>query len=246
MYMFGKVSRVAFILTCMIFVGARFNVTLLSAQDGSAAGSDRPETELQSPIALSPVEGSDIGLVYEAFLSPHQEGGEEEDTPALIPPEFRSTAPSVPRAERTSRGHAVIQFTRDLSRAYVFLAVENVNPDEVVMLHLHCGRPGQLGPILIDFSLAGNINTYLADGLMSIEVTNEDIVDVINHAHGLVGQFTSGCPIVPGTSDKVVTIAGMEQITRLGELYFNLHTAGQVYFGDIRGQFYPAAVASGS
>jgi hypothetical protein len=29
----------------------------------------------------------------------------------------------------------------------------------------------------------------------------------------------------------------MELIARQGELYFNLHTSGQVYFGDIRGQF---------
>jgi len=35
----------------------------------------------------------------------------------------------------------------------------------------------------------------------------------------------------------VKTIGGMELIARQGELYFNLHTAGQTYFGDIRGQF---------
>jgi len=35
-----------------------------------------------------------------------------------------------------------------------------------------------------------------------------------------------------------VTIAGLEYIARQSELYFNLHTAGQVYFGDIRGQFH--------
>jgi hypothetical protein len=51
--------------------------------------------------------------------------------------------------------------------------------------------------------------------------------------------FTRGCPIVPSLpADKVRTIAGMELIARQGELYFNLHTAGQTYFGDIRGQFY--------
>ena len=40
---------------------------------------DRPETELQSPIPLNPAAGSEIGLVFEAFLSPQQEGGEEEE-----------------------------------------------------------------------------------------------------------------------------------------------------------------------
>lgn len=210
---------------------------IVLAQEGQ-----RAEMDKQSPIPLNPAAGSEIGLVFEAFLSPHQEGGEEEETPALIPPQFRSTTASVPRSERTSRGHAVIEFTKDLSKAYVYLAVENVKLDELVMLHLHCGRPGQLGPIIVDFSLAGNINGYLEDGTMSVELTNEDIVAVTSHGHSLVDAFTLGCPIVPTLpTEKVKTIAGMALIAGQNELYFNLHTSGQVYFGDIRGQFYPAA-----
>lgn len=245
MHKFNQVVRIAFVIVVMIFVGVNPNVTFVSAQDGTEVA-DRPELERESPITLTPAAGSEIGLVYEAFLNPNQEGGEEEDTPAFVPSDFRSTAPSVPRTERTSRGHAVIEFTQDLSRAYVYLAVENVNADDIVLLHLHCGRPGQLGPILIDFAFAGDINAYMADGVMSMELTNADIEAVTNHQHGLVGQFTSGCPIIPGSSlpDEVLTIAGMELITRQGELYFNLHTAGQTYFGDIRGQFYPAPVSS--
>ena len=214
-----------------------------TAQEGhggmAGMGDGRPELERSSTIALNPSLGTEIGFVYEAFLSPQQEGGEEEDTPALIPPQFRSTAPSVPRNERTSRGHGVIEFTKDLSRAYVYLAVENVNPADVVMLHFHCGRPGQLGPIIIDFSLAGNLQTYLADGVMQVEVRNEDIVAVTNGIQSPIDAFTAGCPIVPNLPpDKVRTIAGMELLARQGELYFNLHTAGQVYFGDIRGQLH--------
>lgn len=203
------------------------------------SGDSRAKTERESPIVLNPARGEEIGFVYEAFLSPHQEGGEEEDTPGFIPPELQSTEPSVPRNERTSRGHAVIEFTNDLSKAYVHLAVENVNAEDVVMLHLHCGRPGQLGPIIIDFALAGNINDYLADGVMTIEVTNADIEAVLNHGEGVIGAFTAGCPIVPELpNEKVKTIAGMELIARAGELYFNLHTKAQTYFGDIRGQFH--------
>lgn len=202
-------------------------------------GEARAETERESPIPLNPAAGSEVGFVYEAFLSPQQEGGEEEDTPALIPGEFRSTAPSVPRNERTSRGHAVLEFTNDLSKAYVYLAIENVKPEDVVMLHLHCGRPGQLGPIIVDFGLAGNINDYLADNFFTGEIVNEDIVATANHGSGLISAFTSGCPIVPTIpTDKVKTVAGLEYIARQGDLYFNLHTAGQVYFGDIRGQFH--------
>jgi hypothetical protein len=231
-----KYSKV-FLLVFMVVIIFALSGSIL-AQEGGSEAQGRAESELQSPIPLNPAAGSEIDAVYQAFLSPQQEGGEEEDTPAFIPAEFRSTAPSVSRNERTSRGHAVIEFTQDLSRAYVFLAVENVNPEDVVMLHLHCGRPGQLGPIIIDFSIAGSINTYLQDGVMSIELTNEDIVAAAAHGHSLIDAFTSGCPIIPTIpTDKVRTIAGMELIARQGELYFNLHTAGQVYFGDIRGQF---------
>lgn len=210
------------------------------AQEHGHEGGNRPESEHQSPIALNPALGSEIGSVYEAFLSPHQEGGEEEDTPGFIPSQFRSTAPSVARNERTSRGHAVIEFTNDLSRAYVHLAIENVNPADIVMLHLHCGQPGQLGPIIVDFSVAGNVQEYLADGTMSIEITNEDIEAVTASATlNPIDGFTLGCPILASNPvDKVKTIGGLELYARRNEIYFNLHTAGQVYFGDMRGQFY--------
>lgn len=221
-----------------------FVLIVLAALSGAAQAQDdhhtpREELNRESPIPLNPAAGSEIGLVYEAYLSPHQEGGEEDEVPAFTPPQFLSTAPSVPRSERTSRGHAVIEFTSDLSRAYVHLAVENVNAEDVVMLHLHCGRPGQLGPILVDFSLIGDVNAYLADGMLTAEITNEDIVETLGHGSGLVGAFTVGCPIVQAIpNDRVRTIAGMEQIARENELYFNLHTKAQTFYGDIRGQFY--------
>lgn len=199
----------------------------------------RPESDAPSPIPLDPSRGSEIGSVFEAFLSPHQEGGEEEDTPAMIPDVFRSTAPSVNRSERTSRGHGVLSFTRDLSKAYVHVAIENVDPAEIAMFHIHCGKPGQLGPILVDFSLAGNLQHYLEDGVLALEISNEDIEAVVAHGDGLIGALTAGCPITMAMpTDKVKTIAGMETIAREGELYFNLHTRGQMFFGDIRGQLH--------
>ena len=106
------------------------------------------------------------------------------------------------------------------------------------MLHLHCGRPGQLGPIIVDFSVAGNLQEFFSDGTMRVEITNEDIVAVTNSSSGLVDAFTKGCPILAAIpNDKVKTIAGLQLIAEEGEIYFNLHTAGQVYFGDMRGQF---------
>lgn len=199
----------------------------------------RPELEMPSPIDLDPSRGQEIGTVFEAFLSPHQEGGEEEDTPEMVPDVFKSTAPSVPRNQRDSRGHGVLSFTKDLSTAYVHVALENVNPDDIVMFHIHCGKPGQLGPILVNFALAGDINDYFEDGVLTLEITNEDIEAVTEHASGVVGALTDGCPITLAIpTDKVKTVAGMETIAREGELYFNLHTKGQTFFGDIRGQLH--------
>jgi len=213
---------------------------MVIAQEDHTATGTRPESERESPVALDPSAGDEIGLIYQAFLSPQQEGGEEEDTPRFVPDVFRSTAPSVTREERPGRGHGVIEFTSDFSRAYVYLAIENVDVESIAMLHIHCGRPGQLGPILIDFAQIGDIQAFLADGVMNVEVTNADIEAVVNDGDGLIGAFTAGCPIVSDNpTDKVKTIAGMAYIAREGDLYFNLHTDGQMYFGDIRGQVVP-------
>ena len=68
-----------------------------------------------------------------------------------------------------------------------------------------------------------------------------------DNASGMVGAFTAGCPITPSLpTDKVKTIAGMETIAREGELYFNLHTNGQMFFGDIRGQLHQVDVPNGN
>ncbi len=200
----------------------------------------RAELVRESPIELDPSRGQEIGSIFEAFLSPHQEGGEEEDTPSLAPDVFKSTAPSVARNERRSRGHGVLSFTNDMSKAYVHVAIEEVEPEDIVMFHIHCGRPGQLGPIIVDFALAGDLQEYWADNVLTLEITNDDIVATANHGEGLIAAFTAGCPIVSALPlDKVKTISGMETIARKGELYFNLHTKGQTFFGDIRGKLQP-------
>lgn len=207
------------------------------AHTTASADEHPPELEMASPIKLNPAAGTEIGAVYEAFLSPEQEGDDEEDTPAIAPDVFKSTAPSVPRALRTSRGHGVLSFTNDLSAAYLHLAVENVDPSEIVMFHIHCGRPGQLGPIVVDFGLKGDLTQYFADGVFTTEIRNEDIVATSDHGKGIVGAFTAGCPIHLATPlDKVKTVGGLQFIAEQGELYFNLHTVGQTFFGDIRGQ----------
>jgi hypothetical protein len=212
----------------LLVIGSANTMATAAAQTATP----RPESSRTSSIPLNPDAGTDIGAVYEAYMSPQQEGGEEADTPALIPAEFRSTSPSISRNQRPDRGHAVIEFNKELSKVYVHLAIKNIKVDDINMLHIHCGRPGQLGPILIDFSMIGNINSYLADGTLNVEVTNEDIVaSAAMGSNPLVSAFTSGCPIVQTIpNDRVKTIAGMELIARQGELYFNLHTKAQTYY----------------
>jgi hypothetical protein len=232
-------NRYRWLTALALFTTLSLSATAVLTAHDHPAGEPRPEATIASPIALNIAQGSEIGFVYEAFLSPQQEGGEEQDTPILIPPQFRSTMPSVNRNDRTSRGHAILAFSNDLSRAYAWLAIENVNVPDLTMLHLHCGLPGQLGPIIVDFSLIGNLQEYFADNMMTAEIHNEDITAVTDSASpSPIDGFTLGCPITTSNpTDKVKTIAGLKSIADEGHIYFNLHTAGQMYFGDIRGQF---------
>jgi len=191
-------------------------------------------------IELNPKEGSEIGLIFESYLSPQQEAEEESDTPDAAPAVFKSTAPSRKREERPGRGHGILAFSKDFSRAYVQLAISDIDPNEIVMAHIHCGKPGMLGPIIVDFGKTGDVSTYFADGMLTYEITNHDLEMVLDGSKGIVGAFTGGCPIItarPG--DRVRTIAGMAVIANEGDLYFNIHTKGQTFYGDVRGQLFP-------
>ncbi len=201
--------------------------------------------------ALDARRGQEIGATYEAWLSPHQEPDEEENTPGTTPTQFRSTGTSLSRAQREAAGHRAhgqVRFNRDFSRAWIDVRVEGIDASTVNMFHIHCGRPGVLGPILVDFSLVTNLQENLADGLFSVEITNAHIVGTTASGHGLIGAFTMGCivpsPSLGGAVTRVSTIAGVAQIAAQGELYFNLHTRSQTYFGDIRGQILHAEPAA--
>ena len=192
-----------------------------------------------SGIELRPSLGDAPGAVFQGWLSPHQQAGEEEDIPRLTPKQFKSTTPSTDRADRPSRGHGTLTFNRDFSKAYAHVKLEGVKLDEINMFHIHCGRPGQLGPIIVDFGMGHDLIEEFADGEVFFEIDNHDIVAVTEHGHGLVGALTAGCPIVASIpNDKVKTVAGMANIAFQRELYFNLHTTSQTYFGDVRGQLH--------
>jgi hypothetical protein len=227
-------------------VASSFTASSSATKSGSAAAA----TSSAVPAAsLDPSRGKEIGTVYEAWLSPWQEADEEANTPRSTPAVFRSTTPSQSRADREAAGHrahGMLRFTRDLSRAYVDVRVEGVDLSTVNMFHIHCGRPGILGPIVVDFSQGTNIKDNLADGTFSLELTDADLVKTAESGKGAVGVATSGC-VIPSpslgsqTPVKYSTIAGLARLAADGELYFNLHTTGQTYFGDMRGQLQPAA-----
>jgi hypothetical protein len=219
-----------------------------AATTTTASSASTSASPTSAPAAtLNAGRGKEIGLVFESYLSPWQEGDEEENTPSSTPSQFRSTTPSQSRAQREAaghRGHGQLRFSNDLSRAWVDVRVEGVDLNNVTMFHIHCGRPGILGPIVVDFSQATNVKENLADGNFSVELNNEHIVKTAQSGEGLVGVMTMGC-VIPSPSlgsnqpVKTSTIAGLARLARDGELYFNLHTSGQTYFGDIRGQLHP-------
>ena len=208
---------------------------------GHAVVEPKDEVAPTLGIPLDPKGGSAIGLVFESYLSPHQEADEETDVPDLAPDAFRSTkTPSVPREQRPGRGHGVLGFSKDFSKAYVELALDGIDPQEIVMAHIHCGKPGMLGPIIVDFGKTGSVAEYFSDGVLTYEVTNRDLELVLEGASGVVGAFTAGCPINSvRPDDRVRTLAGMAVVANEGDLYFNIHTASQTFYGDVRGQLLP-------
>ncbi len=55
-----------------------------------------------------------------------------------------------------------------------------------------------------------------------------------------VPRLPEGCPVEVGLAGQVNTVAGIEALARRGELYFNLHTEEHSFYGEMRGQIYPA------
>jgi hypothetical protein len=104
------------------------------------------------------------------------------------------------------------------------------------MFHIHCGAPGFLGPVLIDFGRKGDLTAMLKTGKMSLEITNSDINWVSMLPKGF--KAPESCPIGPGWPVQTKTIGGVERLARDGILYFNLHTKQHTYFGEMRGQLY--------
>jgi hypothetical protein len=133
------------------------------ASTEQAASTTTTAAPAPPPTALDQRRGQAIGFTFMSFMSPWQQEAEESDMPPTAPAEFRSTAPSLTRAQREAAGHrgvGQIRFTNDLSRAYVDVKIEGIDASTINLFHIHCGKPGILGPILVDFSLATDIKRH--------------------------------------------------------------------------------------
>lgn len=192
-----------------------------------------------SAQAKEPALGATTFTAYEAFLSPAQEPGEESETPKLLQKSLGATAPSTPRESRKSRGYGQIRFAKDLSKAYVDVQIEGVNPADILMFHVHCGPPGVLGPVVVNFGEFGDPSKSFVDGKLSVELTNKNIT-YVNDMKGMKSGLPESCPAELGFAAQTKTLASLEYLARKGVLYFNLHTKAHTYYGEMRGQLYAA------
>ena len=110
-------------------------------------------------------------LALLAVLTPEQTPGEESDAPKALAKALglQSVAPTVPRAQRKSRGRAELRFSPDLSSAHVEVEITGVAPSDMVMLHIHSGPPGVMGPVVAD------LGTKLVSGKLSAELRKKNL-----------------------------------------------------------------------
>jgi hypothetical protein len=187
--------------------------------------------------ADDPALGATTYTTYEAWLSPAQEPGEESEVPKPLEKTLGATKPSTLRAERASRGHGRIRFTKDLTKALVEVDMKGVDPADIVMFHIHCGPPGGLGPILVDLGKFGDL-TKIKGGKFTAEIINADLTYASMLPRGFKFKLPESCPVEVGFPVQVKTISGMEYLARKGVLYFNLHTKAHTFYGEMRGQIY--------
>lgn len=192
--------------------------------------------------AKDPALGATTFTVYEGYMSPAQQPGEETEAPKALAKAvgLTSTATPTPRESRPSRGVGVLRFTRDLTRAYVDVQIKGVNLADIVMFHIHCGPPGVLGPIIVDLGEFGDFSKTLVDGKLAVELSNKNITYIKSMPKGLKPALPESCPAELGLPTQAMTIANLEYLARKGVLYFNLHTKAHSFYGEMRGQIYPA------
>lgn len=143
--------------------------------------------------------------------------GEQEVTPPA--------APSVPSLGVITDARATVRIdvAKDLSSFRFRLIVRNGN--DVTQAHLHCGRPGQNGPVVVFLSALNpqgqDVNGVLAYGTRR----NENIEPGAAACEALIGR-------------PINNIASLTAAAHDGLIYANVHTI-QNPAGEVRGQLTP-------
>lgn len=179
-------------------------------------------------IAANVPKGDQSFTEYEAYLHPAQEAD--------------------PELNVQSYAYGKLRFPSNLSAGKFDFQVTGVDAENVTAFHIHCGTPGVLGPIIVDFSQFGDLKQTLKSGQLSGTIVNKGLTFVkqlpIPPKPGsgkLTLPLPEGCPSdINFPVQQVQTIAGLEALARKGALYFNLHTEGHEFYGELRGQIYPA------
>jgi CHRD domain len=149
------------------------------------------------------------GLQFKAALV-----GAQEVTPPAAP-----TTPS-PGVETNTAGSVRIQFSKDLSEFRFVLFVQQGLL--VTQAHLHCGRPGQNGPIFV-FLAPLNTGGADVDGVLASGTrTNADLLAGAANCEAAIGR-------------PIRNIASIALAARDGLIYANVHTVANPA-GEVRGQ----------
>jgi hypothetical protein len=163
---------------------------------GVAAGNDRRE-------------GDDTRLKFRASLS-----GAQEVTPPQAP-----ATPS-PGVQTDTSARIQVHFAKDLSSFRFVLPVQN--GVQLTQAHLHCGRPGQNGPVIV-FLFPLNTGGVDVDGVLSSgSRTSADIIPGAVNCEAAIGR-------------PVRDIASLAFAARDGLIYANVHSLTNPA-GEVRGQ----------
>lgn len=145
--------------------------------------------------------------------------GAQEVTPPDAP-----TTPS-PGVTTQATGDVQIKVAEDLSSLAFVLNVNNGTG--VTQAHLHCGRPGENGPVVVFLSPLNaegqDVNGQLAQGT----ITNQQIEAGAEACQELIGR-------------PVLNVASLTAAAFDGLIYANVHTLANPA-GEVRGQLIPGS-----
>lgn len=151
-----------------------------------------------------------------------------------------------PKLDSKANGYGRVSFPKNLSSGKIDVQMSGIDPANITAFHIHCGSPGVLGPIVVNFDQFGEFKKTIVDGRLSASLVNKGLTFVKQPPPppSLSGGFKlplpEGCPSdINFPVQQVNTIAGLEALARKGALYFNLHTKGHEFYGELRGQIYP-------